>query len=154
MKGVHFAIDSELSNVSLIAIAVNRICLHLGLDEACAGELELCITEAATNSIRHSYHGEPGHTVTIELTVQPNQLCIEVSDNGTPMPAEQVHQLQDDKLSLEFQPDDRKLLAEGGRGLRIIRRLMDEVSYSRVGNNNRMIMIKYLITYPMRSIVS
>ena len=145
MKGVHFAIDSELSNVSLIAVAVNRICLHLGLDGTSAGELELCISEAATNSIRHSYHGEPGHRVTIELTVQPDQLRIEVSDNGTPMPADQVRQLQDGKLSLEFQVDDRSLLAEGGRGLRIIRRLMDEVSYSRADNSNRLIMIKHRV---------
>jgi len=144
LKGVHFAIDSELSNVSLLAIAVNRICLHLGLDEASAGELELCVSEATTNSIRHSYHGEPGNTVAIELTVQRDQLRIEVSDNGTPMPAEQMHQLQDGKLNLEFQPDDRSLLAEGGRGLWIICRLMDEVSYSRVGNSNRLIMIKRL----------
>jgi serine/threonine-protein kinase RsbW len=148
LKGVHFAIDSELGNVSLIAIAVNRICLHLGLDEASAGELELCVTEAATNSIRHAYHGEHGHTVEIELTVQPNHLCLEVSDSGTPMPVEQVHQLQDGKLCLEFRPDDRNVLAEGGRGLRIIRRLMDEVSYSRVGNHNRMIMIKNLVMSP------
>jgi serine/threonine-protein kinase RsbW len=145
LKGVHFAIDSELSNVSLIAIAVNRICLHLGLDEVSAGELELCISEAATNSIRHAYHGEPGHIVAIELAVQPDQLRIEVSDRGTPMPAEQVHKLQDGGLSLEIQPTDRNSLAEGGRGLRIIRRLMDEVSYSRLGNHNRMIMIKHLI---------
>ena len=143
MKGVHFAIDSELSNVSLIAIAVNKICRHLGLDEASASELELCITEAATNSIQHAYHGEPGHTVAIELTVLPDQLRIEVSDHGTPMPAEQVHQLQEGNL--EFQPDAPSLLAEGGRGLRIIRRLMDEVSYSRVGKNNRLIMIKHLM---------
>jgi serine/threonine-protein kinase RsbW len=145
LKGVHFAIDSELSNVSLIAIAVHKICLHLGMDEASAGESELCVAEAATNSIRHAYHGEPGHVVAIELAVQPDQLRIEVSDSGTPMPAEQAHNLRDDRLSLEIQPTDRNVIAENGRGLRIIHHLMDEVSYSRVGNRNRMIMIKHLL---------
>ncbi len=146
MKGVHFAIDSELANVSLVAVAVNRISLHLGLDETSAGELELCISEAVTNAIRHAYHDEPGHTVEIQLAFRAGQLRLEVSDCGTLMPEEQVRRLRDGPLSLELESDDRSSISEGGRGLTIIHQLMDEVFYDEVGNHNRIIMIKHLAT--------
>ena len=145
MKGLSFTIDSDLGNVSLVAVAVNRICAQLGLDEMSAGQVELCIAEAATNAIRHAYHDEPGHTVAIALTASPNQLHIEVSDSGTPMPAEQEHRLVHGTRGWEVPATDRSSLPEGGRGLQIIHDLMDEVSYVRAGNLNRLMMTKQLV---------
>jgi serine/threonine-protein kinase RsbW len=145
LKGLSFTIDSDLGNVSLVAVAVNRICAQLGLDEVSAGQVELCIAEAATNAIRHAYHDESGHTVTIALMASANQLHIEVSDSGTPMPAEQEHRLVHGTHVWELPTNDRSSLSEGGRGLQIIHDLMDEVSYVRVGNLNRLMMTKLLV---------
>ena len=142
MKGVRFAVDSELENVSLVAVAVNSICRQLGLDAVNAGEVELCVAEAATNAIRHAYHDQPGQTVAIFLSATQEHLQIEVSDNGSPMPAEQEQRLLHGTQSVEFQAGDRMSLAEGGRGLQIIHDLMDEVSYFTADNVNRLRMIK------------
>jgi serine/threonine-protein kinase RsbW len=144
LKGLSFAIDSNLGNVSLVAVAVNRICVQLGLGDLIAGQAELCIAEAATNAIRHAYHGEPGHTVAIVLAAGTDQLNIEVSDSGTPMPVEQEQRLIHGTRSIELQTTDRRSLPEGGRGLQIIHDLMDEVSYIRSDNINRLIMKKQL----------
>jgi serine/threonine-protein kinase RsbW len=142
LRGLSFAIDSNLGNVSLVAVAVNRICVQLGLDDLIAGQVELCIAEAATNAIRHAYHNEPGHTVAIALAAGTNHLNLEVSDSGTPMPVEQEQRLIHGTRSIELQTTDRRSLPEGGRGLQIIHDLMDEVSYVRSGNINRLIMKK------------
>jgi serine/threonine-protein kinase RsbW len=149
LKGLSFSIDSHLGNVSLVAVAVNRICVQLGLDDLSAGQVELCIAEAATNAIRHAYHGEPGHTVVIALAAGTDQLNIEVSDSGTPMPVEQEQRLLYGTQAIEFQTTDRSSLSEGGRGLQIIHDLMDEVSYVRSGNMNRLIMRKQLVAPEM-----
>jgi serine/threonine-protein kinase RsbW len=146
LKGLSFAIDSNLGNVSLVAVAVNRVCVQLGLDELSAGQVELCIAEAATNAIRHAYHEEPGHTVAIALAAGSDHLNIEVSDNGTPMPAEQERRLVHGSQPPELETTDRTSLPEGGRGLQIIHDLMDEVSYVRLGNVNRLVMRKQLPT--------
>ena len=145
MKGLSFAIDSDVGNVSLLAVAVNRICVQLGLDNLRAGEVELCIAEAATNAIRHAYHDEPGHTVAIALVAGTDQLHIEVSDSGTPMLPEQEDRLVHGTKIFEFQTTDRSSIPEGGRGLQIIHDLMDEVSYVRLDNSNRLIMTKQLL---------
>lgn len=146
MKGVRFSVESELENVSLVAVAVNSICALLGLDTVSAGEVELCVAEAATNAIRHAYHDQAGQTVAIFLSVAEDHLQIEVSDNGSPMPAEQERRLLHGTQSIEFRMGDRMSLAEGGRGLQIIHDLMDEVSYVRADNVNRLRMIKQLQT--------
>jgi serine/threonine-protein kinase RsbW len=146
LKGLSFAIDSHLGNVSLVAVAVNRICVELGLDDLSAGQVELCIVEAATNAIRHAYHDEPGHTVGIALAAYTDQLNIEVSDSGTPMPVEQEQRLLHGTHAIQSQTSDRSSLPEGGRGLQIIHDLMDEVSYVRLGNINRLIMKKQFAT--------
>jgi serine/threonine-protein kinase RsbW len=146
LKGLSFTIDSNLGNVSLVAVAVNRICVQLGLDDLSAGQVELCIAEAATNAIRHAYHDEPGHTVGIALAAGTDQLNIEVSDSGTPMTVEQERRLVHGTKSLEVETTDRTSLPEGGRGLQIIHDLMDEVSYVRSASINRLIMKRQLAT--------
>jgi serine/threonine-protein kinase RsbW len=146
LKGVRFSVDSELENVSLVAVAVNSMCALLGLDTTSAGEVELCVAEAATNAIRHAYHDQPGRTVAILLSVTEDHLQIEVSDNGSPMPAEQERRLLHGTRSAEFRAGDRMSLAEGGRGLQIIHDLMDEVSYVRTDKVNRLRMIKQFQT--------
>jgi serine/threonine-protein kinase RsbW len=120
--------------------------MELGLDDLSAGQVELCIVEAATNAIRHAYHGEPGHTVGIALAADTDRLNIEVSDSGTPMPVEQEQRLLHGTVANEFQTTNLRSLPEGGRGLQIIHDLMDEVSYVRLGNINRLIMRKQLVT--------
>ena len=144
MKRLDLAIESDLGNVSLVAVAVNRICVQLGLDDIVAGQVELCIAEAATNAIRHAYHDQPGHTVGIKLAAGAEKLQIEVSDSGTPMPPEQQHRLLGGAQVFEVPTRDRHSIPEGGRGLQIIRELMDDVSYVRGGDLNRLIMTKQL----------
>jgi serine/threonine-protein kinase RsbW len=144
LKCVRFAVDSELENVSLVAVAVNSICALLGLGTVSAGEVELCVAEAATNAIRHAYHDQPGQTVSVHLSITKDHLQIEVSDNGSPMPAEQEWRLLHGTQRVEFRTGDRMSLAEGGRGLQIIHDLMDDVSYIRSDDVNRLRMIKHL----------
>ena len=142
MKRLDLAIDSDLGNVSLLAVAVNRVCLLLGLDHLAAGHVELCVAEAATNSICHAYHGILGHSVGLMLSADAGELRIEVSDTGTPMPVEQQRRLERLNNDSDTQAIDLHSLPEGGRGLQIIRDLMDQVSYLSEGPRNRLIMLK------------
>jgi serine/threonine-protein kinase RsbW len=116
-------------------MAVNKIGIHLGLNEIQASEVELCVAEAVTNAIRHAWHGEPGHTVSIAVSAQKNELRIDISESGTPMGVEHSQRLRDTREA-EPETGDRSLLAEGGRGLQIIRDLMDKAEYTREGSVN------------------
>ena len=144
MKRLDLAIESDLGNVPLAAVAVNRVCLELGLDALRAGQVELCIAEAATNAIRHAYHGRSGHTVAVSLSASQSELHIEVTDTGTPMPPENQQTLIHGSKTSDDQIIDRQSLPEGGRGLQIIYALMDRVSYVSGEGRNRLRMTKHL----------
>jgi serine/threonine-protein kinase RsbW len=145
MSAIRLAIDSNLSDVSLVAVAINQICVHIGMDEIQASQVELCIAEAATNAIRHAYHSKRGQTVSITISTDVDRMQIEVCDWGTPMPAEQINRLIHGGEIVEADGADRTLLKEGGRGLQIIHNLMDEVSYFREESLNRMQLTKYIL---------
>lgn len=142
MSRLRLVIDSDLSDVSLVALAVNKICVHLGMDQAQASEVELCIAEAVTNVIIHAYHRESGHTVSIEVSTSKDQLDIEISDSGSAMSPRHVEQLTHSPKLIEVEGIDRASLPEGGRGLQIIHDLVDEVAYTRAGNLNRLQLTK------------
>jgi serine/threonine-protein kinase RsbW len=140
LRSLELAIESDLRNVTLMAVAINRVCLELGLDALRAGQIELCIAEAATNAIRHAYHGKPGHIVAVRLSTLRDELLVEVRDTGTPMPAEHQQTLLSGPKPSDAQLADRRSLPEGGRGLQIIYQLMDRVSYVSEERHNRLIM--------------
>jgi serine/threonine-protein kinase RsbW len=139
---VHFVIDSDLCEVALVAMAVNTICIHLGLGKIQASEVELCVAEAVTNSIRHAWRNERGHTVSVAVSAQKDELQIDISDRGAPMGAEHIERLHQVSQEAEPEKDDRLQLAEGGRGLQIIHDLMDGAEYTSQEGMNRLRLIK------------
>jgi serine/threonine-protein kinase RsbW len=141
---LELGIDSDLGNVSLVAAAVSSVCIYLGLDRVAANQVELCTVEAVTNAIQHAYHGQSGHLVSVEVTSKPGELCLEIVDTGTPMPAEYVKRLLHGSDVFQIRDTERASLAESGRGLQIMHDLMDAVAYTTEGSFNRLQLTKHI----------
>lgn len=142
MGGLRLTIDSNLGDVALAAVAINKVCMHLGLDDIQASQVELCIAEAVTNAIRHAYHGKQNRTVSILVSTGMNQLHFEICDDGTPMSPEHIKTLVHGIDIVDVDKIERACLPEGGRGLQIIHDLMDEAAYIRCGSLNCLQLIK------------
>ncbi|MDP3876644.1 MAG: ATP-binding protein [Methylobacter sp.] len=100
--------------------------------EALAYHLNLVLTEATVNAIKHANHNNPKDTVKINICIQENELNIKVYDHGQ-------------GFDLESIPlPDLDHPKEGGMGLFLIRTLMDSVTYTRHGDANILEIIKYL----------
>jgi anti-sigma regulatory factor (Ser/Thr protein kinase) len=76
----------------------------------------------------HGHRLDPKRRVAIVLLIQPGCVVVEVSDSGVGFDARVVS----DPTSPERQ------LAPGGRGIFLMRRLVDEVSYNASGNTVRL----------------
>ena len=135
-------IDSDLREVSILAVAVNAACQHLGLDKSAAGEAELCLVEAVTNVIRHAYKGALGHSVIVTVSPSDRALKIEISDTGETMPSARIEQLIHGTQPSPDEEEHLSSLAEGGRGLQIMHELMDSITYSTTGKGNILTMFK------------
>lgn len=97
--------------------------------------MEICLTEALNNVIKHSYEGKPGNLIKLKLALTKKRLEIIISETGKPR--EKI-----EKPKLEFDPTDIENLPEGGMGLFIIEEIMDETKYRSDGKTNTFTMIK------------
>jgi serine/threonine-protein kinase RsbW len=100
--------------------------------EALAYHLNLVLTEATTNAIKHTSQITPKDTVRITIHIQDHELNIKVYDHGQ-------------GFDLETVPlPDFDHPKESGMGLYFIRTLMDSVSYTKQTDCNILEIIKKL----------
>ncbi len=122
-----------LSLIGNIGEAIAReLKRYRGDRETLAYHLNLVLTEAMTNAIKHAHRQNDSKTVRVRIHIEKDELCIEVHDRGQGFDLE----------ALPIPPPDSPV--EHGRGLFLIRTLMDEVSYHRRGDTNVLIMKKKL----------
>jgi serine/threonine-protein kinase RsbW len=86
--------------------------------------LELALVELTSNSIEHAGHGG-GIACRVDLRCSADGYAAVVSDDGTPASV--------DPAAAEL-PDD---LAEGGRGLALVKMVVDDLRYDRVDDRNQ-----------------
>jgi serine/threonine-protein kinase RsbW len=85
--------------------------------------LELAVSEIGTNIIEYSGDGRPVR-LRMVVEVELDAIAVTFTDDGHPAPVD---------LSRIAMPDET---AEGGRGLAIAYRVLDELSYSRDSEGN------------------
>ncbi|MEA3544608.1 MAG: ATP-binding protein [Thermodesulfobacteriota bacterium] len=97
-----------------------------------AYHLNLVLTEALANAICHANDSDPDKEVNVSISASDQDLIIKVFDRGEGFDIEAL-------AKLKARSGD-----EGGRGIQIIFKLMDQVKYLREGDKNVLEMTKYL----------
>ena len=125
---VEVIIPTQTKYLDLIGSIGEHIAKELdefsGDREALAYHLNLVLTEATVNAIKHGTLTTPDDTVRITIHIQKNELNIKVYDHGQ-------------GFDLESVPlPDLEHPKEGGMGIFFIRTLMDSVTYTRQGDCN------------------
>jgi serine/threonine-protein kinase RsbW len=133
---INLTIDSQFQHVFLVGRAVQRICSSIPLSEQLAYEMELAVVEAVNNSIEHACDTQPGHPITVRMTLSADRITFVVSDTGRSV--ESLPEMP------ELDPTDPSHPPQRGRGLQIIRAVMDDVAYSTHDGSNSLTMIKHL----------
>ena len=97
-------------------------------------KLQLAMEEMVTNVIFYAY--PEGTTADITLTAESDgqELTFVLSDNGKPFDP-----TAKEDADLDVNPMDRE---QGGMGILIVKNIMNEVSYQRLGEENRLTMKK------------
>ncbi|MFA7235332.1 MAG: ATP-binding protein [Phycisphaeraceae bacterium] len=132
---IEICVTSEARHLCVIRAAVGAAAAKMGFEQGVCGQMMLAVDEAVTNVIRHGYgnaadkpiwvrmkptdaHGRPGFTIVVDdlaKQVDPGTICGRDLDDVRP----------------------------GGLGVHIIRKIMDEVEYSRrEGGGMRLLMSK------------
>lgn len=96
--------------------------------EALAYHLNLVVTEAVTNAIQYGGSNEEAVNIRLLILYKNNDLCVRVYDHGAGFDLDSVPAPGDMELS--------EALIERGRGIFLIRSLMDSVTYRRTQCGN------------------
>ena len=134
---IQISVPKQTRYLSLIGRIGEQMAHELGgvaVDRDALGHhLNVVLTEALVNAIKHANTTEPDREVRIRINVSDRELVIRVYDNG------QGFDL--DILPRGVCPDP---LEEKGRGIYIIRSLMDSVEYKKANGGNVLEMRKAL----------
>jgi serine/threonine-protein kinase RsbW len=117
--------------LSVARTFVEAVCLAHRLERSLTHSLVLVAGEAFTNIVRHAHRDVPGAQLEIRLLLAPNVIDLTFQDQGAPFDLSAVPNLAPGELRI------------GGRGIYLMRTLMDELSCQprpgQPGNTLRMV---------------
>jgi serine/threonine-protein kinase RsbW len=138
LEGQTFKITSEYGNVIKVNQEIREYLTENRLEEHLCNAVEICLTEALNNVIKHSYQGDQSRLIEITVSKVEHYLEIKIADTGQARKNLTVKEL-------EYDPSDIENLPESGMGLFIIKQLMDEMDYYSESGKNYFILKKWLI---------
>ncbi len=109
-------IPSDLRLLALARSFVEGVCHVAGLDEKATNAIVMATDEATNNVIRHAHRGHPEAPLQIQCFFWPEGIEVRLLDEGAPFDITAVPHLDPAELRV------------GGRGVFLMRALMDELS--------------------------
>ena len=122
-------ISNNLNEIVVLASFIEELGEELSLPN-----INLALEEAVANIIMYAYPPKEQHIILLKVTSTEKQLIFLLTDKGASFDPTQVEEV-DITLPIEERPI-------GGLGIFLIRSIMNEISYQRIDNENRLIMKK------------
>lgn len=131
---VEVRIPGDTRWLHLVRLVVEQCCQEFEVEKSVMLDIKLAVDEAVSNVMRHAYGGDAQRFVHVALRLVASGVETEICDDG----------LEFDPFAQELPPPDE--LRSGGRGIFLMRAIMDECEYDRVDGWNRIRMRKHLAT--------
>ena len=115
---IALSLPSRLDLLGVVDKIADGITEFLEFEDVDRDAVAISVIEACTNAIQHGHRQDPTRVVNLEFELEPDQLTVRIHDDGRgfePTPEGSMT------------PPD--LLATRGRGIFIMRSMMDEVAF-------------------------
>ena len=125
-------VDRSMRGVARVGAWVDELAILLNLSHRTEYALRLCLEEAVTNLVAHAkpVPGVNGEKVGLRLIAEPSQLCVTLRDQ-----CEEYNPLQSGLVGATLDAS-----GEGGLGIGLLRQHARDVTWSRVGSANRLML--------------
>jgi serine/threonine-protein kinase RsbW len=117
---IRLSLPSQLEVLSIIDKVVDGIAEQMSFEDDDKDAIAISVIEAGTNAIQHGHAHDPSLSVEIIFRMKENELEVDVLDHG--------HGFNLNLLEDATAPEN--LLKARGRGIFIMRSMMDDVVYS------------------------
>lgn len=138
-KKFELTVENKIEYLPRISEFIDQTMKQLGIQKSKdIYAIQLSIAEAYTNVIQHAYSNLSEGQIVIRcmLSNKGDQFVVHIIDWGKSFDPTIVQ-----KPDTESNLNKRK---EGGLGIFLIKKLMDDVKYTSIRNTNKLVMVKYL----------
>ncbi|MFA5068919.1 MAG: ATP-binding protein [Candidatus Omnitrophota bacterium] len=125
-------IESDLDRIKQVVDQVRSMLEQAGARESDVFDIRLCLEEALINAIKYGNKFDKEKNVRVDFDYRDSRIFLSVEDSGNGF---DIGSVPDPTL-------DENILKGGGRGVFLIRYLMDELKFNKRGN--RITMVKSL----------
>jgi serine/threonine-protein kinase RsbW len=129
-----FRLDSTMDSVGVVEAAAERMAAQAGLDEDQVFHVTMAVREATVNAVLHGNEYDPGRKIEGSFENTGIDLVFVVSDQGRGFDPGHLP----DPLAPE------NILRGSGRGIFLIRSLMDEVHFRQLHPGTELTLVKHL----------
>lgn len=127
-------LKNHLSELERLTLFLDEVIEELELDMGLGMNIQLALEEAVANVIMYAYPADSEQDFTVKVLRDTRGLSFWLMDHGVPF---DPTLLPDTDVTL---PAEERPI--GGLGVFLVRQIMDEVSYTRLGNENQLFMWK------------
>lgn len=121
-------IPSEIKYIKKISFKILESLEAYKLDNSIIFDIRLCVEEAVRNAIVHGNHCDKRKSARVVYWIKEGSLNMEVEDEGGGF----------DYKNLPDPTTNENLMKGSGRGVYLIKHLMDKIEFSETGNKLRM----------------
>ncbi|HEY7839477.1 MAG TPA: ATP-binding protein [Terriglobales bacterium] len=134
-QAIHRAIvlDSRIESVDQAEATADRVAARAGFDEGERHRITMAVREITVNAVMHGNAYDTGKKVTIEFSLSPSDLVVNIRDQGSGFDAAGLA----DPLAPE------NLLRQSGRGIFLARAFMDRVEVRPSSSGTSVLLIKH-----------
>ena len=134
---ISFYLESSLSELDQLHAMIENFGLVHELQKRTIFETNLVLEEIFTNIVTYGHADTNQHQVQFSLECDERSIHIQIEDDGVPF-----NLLEAETVDLGADLEHRSI---GGVGIHIVRKLMDSVTYQRVGTKNVVTLQKNII---------
>jgi len=122
-------VASETQYIRKVSSRIISFLEHYKVDEGRIFDIRLCIEEAVRNAMVHGNHSDKALAVRTAYWIDDGALNIEIEDEGQGF----------DHIGVADPTTPPHILKNSGRGVYLIKKLMDKVEYNEKGNKVTML---------------
>ncbi len=133
LEHMDFALPSTIATVTELEQAVEAMALRGGFDPDSASNIAMATREAVINAAKHGNGFNAGKKVQATLERTATDVIVRISDSGVGL----------DPDTLPDPLDPANLLRDSGRGIFLMRTIMDEVHFRQLSPGTEVTLVKH-----------
>ena len=131
-KVYSFELKNDVSELDFLCRQCEKIGRSIGVSDKSIFEMNLALDELFTNIISYGFKDHQEHTIKINIKVEDDMLDMRIEDDGIPF-----NPIESRTPDFQCGIEECKI---GGLGIHLIKKLMGDIQYRRIGDKNVLIL--------------